>query len=1420
MAVTVTIHSESAPLARASGADAKPAIGAAWFVSATYAPGDIDTDPKKESLRQILSPWKWMGMEFKAEGATTGTRRSPPAGTVLSGLEALMKALLDTLIDEPAKLSLGSEDEDEHEPHWPLALMQLSRLDPRISHGLNLAALFDADIPDETAPVSLRPSAVTIGGARIELPDPGTSKPATVGDLTFELRCEVEDGWAVKAIRQKGRLLDGFTRRVAEGGETRRDWFSGLDALLGRTLSPVLRLADLIERGLKGDLPALVTVALTGLIEAIAEQEGETTPLGTLFGERSEGEMRAWEAAVGAGTAAIVKALEFEHLRQPLAASPTPDRAADTLRNALQSDAFAVDLAARLIALCAPGDLKQRAERLFADPRNVAALLDTLAPAAIARRHLAPALAQDAGGHGIADLKPLKTAFPHRFAEALGKLLKLSPVTNAAPFDAVVKEQVRQFKAGLEVMDGLDAAQDAGVAFRTDAVFTHPTDPGELDIHDTLDGALVAIRRSEAGLTQSVTNPTAISDWRPFQIVTRGEVVARRDPTDQPEHATEAPLGVLHTALPVGLIENFGGAETRVQQAIETFFGQALTPQSVEVDPSGERADRTALCLDYAAAPLDELELAYGRVFEVEVGYQSLAGGLPAGWCEPDAPFDFRPDILAGSLETRKKVAVLRTRAPGPPELADATGSRLRGPRDGDVRPLWRERVARWADPVARGTLDTATTIYLDALHPRAARRQCAIRPPGLSQPGILTDNNDRIREFWLRRNRELGLPDPDGASADPAVTGPSRGQAASRGGVRVTLKRLTPGGFETLGSEVLIFGTRSELPAEFVCEPNAAPRIDASGPVVRIVTAPTEMYAVELETLVDAAFFSGGADPRFDVALTKAPTVKNGAGAVTHYAFGRQTLVLECLPGEDHLPDAAALRDALVLEDTDGITTCAWAPKGKNFQYVGTVETVRQSWRWDGGPIDERALDAIDWNAAEENGPREAAWLTLEDGLFAGRGAGGVSETHQLGAAATGSSLLFRMVAPRNRGADYLRVRATAVSRYEALRKDVPELATPLRRVARAGPGPLDIWKALPLQLRRQDPLATPSLAVLAPTFGLVEPGPASAGDWCALLDHPFYDPINGGGLAERLVAEIVVETLDLGDAGKWAALALGSDPTLAGADASYEAGIGPDRVVKLGTPADTDGAWDPAAGTGAIVVARAVLGQTLEPFSAAPTIPFSLAFFPAAIGKHRLRPGTMIKARLRCEAHGKAAGADPGEPAAMSSPWSATRWLTVSANTDYADLFAAPAWDAGKGVLRLSSRPGATGDARFRRLRTLADDTAPDGQNPYLVQGLVAVLGRVVGDLRGDEVIRPFDKMGGLLRGRLTDAGLSFACGDLPAGEYVLRVLEMRTVSLPTPAPTTLETILPDTDRPGQTMDADGQILAIGPFWRFVVS
>ncbi len=180
----------------------------------------------------------------------------------------------------------------------------------------------------------------------------------------------------------------------------------------------------------------------------------------------------------------------------------------------------------------------------------------------------------------------------------------------------------------------------------------------------------------------------------------------------------------------------------------------------------------------------------------------------------------------------------------------------------------------------------------------------------------------------------------------------------------------------------------------------------------------------------------------------------------------------------------------------------------------------------------------------------------------------------------------------------------------------------------------------------------------------------------------------------------------------------------------------------------------WSPDTLAAPTFRLSAVLGETLEPSSAAPIIPFASCLFDALLdpinqlGPVPLKPGAMARVRLRYEADSAAVtGATPqarqAAADALASPWSAPIWVQIGPRMDYVDVFVAePAqWDTqtGEVTLTLSTADGMQDEAarvierwRAAPTRTAADPVGPIGR-------LQAICGLVVRDVGGREVARP---------------------------------------------------------------------------------
>ncbi len=1078
----------------------------------------------------------------------------------------------------------------------------------------------------------------------------------------------------------------------------------------------------------------------------------------------------------------------------------------------------------RLTALIPTGNAagydaaRAAAQATLAEPRRVDGLFTVLMPmrAAVTFRNLVVAGA--AAAADTSDVAALRQAFIDLFKTEFTSLMGWA---GGGPFDAAIAIVAARQAASLAATpEAVDAAALGGLCFRADSVLGPKTEvtPGAgqfVDLHSRFDGFMAAVRRSKLGLP--AINPDVLSsadnDWEDFELVTRAKLAVNGT-------LLADDLGV---ALPVALeldpAAQGGAGDNEVRHAIVTYDGRALYPVATPLDAT---AEQPVFKLEYGPtqAKTDLPQLAYGQVYQAAIGYRSLGGILPLGFGEVASPTTLpsaaplKPD---GPLKTG---VILRTLPPGPPRLEPPVerphiklNAILTKPDDAKVKPLWVEWLRRWSDEPARARFRGATTCFLDALTPGREDVEFDLRPPvlalgGKNEPHADTRFNDQVWAYWQNRTAEhLGQPplasplnqDVD----DPAVVEIPHGATdpLGRGGVWLEIVEMTRTGPVSARprQRVRLAGQGARRRVKVICQTGAvAATVVENADTLTINLPPARQFAVSFRTCIDRDYLPGGSDPRISSAIVDptltdrpwaAPVGKDVDGT---YLFGEATLVFECLPALDHLPTSLELFKALSIEEIGDSAVARFKPRGAVGEpFIGSLRTWRQTWRWDGGPIpdddwkDEAGSTLTGLAAAfggaggdvAESGVRPAKVVAFEQSLFQERGQSG-SEANAPYAADADGIELFRLELPADRGADWLRLRLQAISRYAPLRSRADPDGANLKRAAQAsGARPIDEWFAHGLKLKRRTPLPTPKVRVAAPIFGKVGADVGHAGGFNLYLDETAYDVRSGGGLAERVVAEVIIETVERDLTvtppipGLSRQLAVGMDPILSGKGQPY---LGQSNPIPP---------TEPSANLSARFRRAAVLGETLEPNSPAPILPFASVMFDpvleAGAASAPLRPGTMARIRLRTEALAELCGS-PGEAQAAVSEWSAPVWVQMMSDMDYDGELNCQVTTAG-GVSSFTLSPKVAGATVFERwIERATEDALPAPSRPtgpQLSSGLVAVIGLVVTDIAGAQVLRPRAAVRGRLNGPAKTLTFdNVTLGPAPSGLF-LQLLETQT-------------------------------------------
>jgi hypothetical protein len=1358
-------------------ADYRYWLGITLGVGASIPAATVLTDTEQKVLTELLQPWRWSAIGWKEAGKLSGRFKSPTVAVAIEPLVGAFEDVLHTIIEAQDWVRLELPDQNTHvneaAPHWPVATLQFARLSAPLSHALGLAHVASIDDPASIPDASIKSITVSVDGEAVTVPTvpPTAGTPPSPGD-SFTLTVQLRRSPAVGELNQTRGLIRGLSRLVTSGGTTVHNWMPQLRERVGTAFDPVGRLADLIEmvpatawgvdvRGvrvtalcnaLECQLSALsATPAVLGRVVAAALLQAPDTSIDVAAAAAAK-IGPPWSAAFGTKVPGLVAAAA-ERFRKESAGKPCTDDGA-LIRQIVDGADFrgATGAALRLAldTLINVPETELRAVRdWLAEPRNLETLFRSYLPGVISRA-LFDGMARAAGSNQVEDIDPVIKAFGQLFMPELRKVLETG--SSGAPIDlggviAAAAHLPDNLSGSLvDIPDGVDEAALAGVRMRLDTVFAEPSP--DVDLHQLYDGALMAIRRS--------TGPLAPCGWSPFLPFTRAAIGIWRDGKPGTRTREVAPLiGDWPVPVPVPMDRRPPG-DTEIRHAIEGYSESWLFVRQADSD----RDEKLSLAYSPPAGNL--LPLAYGQSYQLIAGFMAPGGVMPGGWGAPDDPFD--ASRLGGAYQpepgTIKDRTLLRTTPPGPPQIgivrdstAPSTFSPLTGNHGGEnVRPLWKEHVAAWSNKDDRDRFEKAQTFFLA----KDRKLELGIAPPALAlaKGGGEGQANARVWRYWMQRDLEWQgragpVPDPGPIAEvdDPAVTGrpwalempndpkdkPIGKPAGAPGGVRVELFKLGRTSPSSLRQLLFIpfAGAGSRVGLQVNCGAGTEGLTLIANRIVATLS-PGERYAIAFRTYVDDGFFSGNGgaispDQRFDDRV-KAASKHEG----TTRLFGEKLIAFECVPTESYLPDPDALWRAVSFEQQREKIVCRLvAPKEGVLDYVGKANSWRQEWRWDGGPVEEDAVTDLFTGDDDHS--------DIVDALFRGRGRSGRYGSSDVGANDAGS-VLFDHELGAIHGAGCVRMRFEAVSRYLPLAAELGLDPASLTVAARSGDRE---WRAVPVKLVRQDALPTPRIRIASPLFGLAGATDELAGGFCIFLDETAYDVHVGPGLAELIEVEVTVETVDLlfdaegpedGSSGRTAALAVGMDPIREGGDGvPFVGGDAPDRILRrqdggawMGNP---KGFWDPE-GAGARFQVAAILGETLEPGSAAPMMPVASVLVDPVLTvtggpQISLRPGTMTRIRARRSALAEACEltVEKGKPDLLASPWSASIWVQLLDNSAYGS--AAPQ----------ASLDGMNLNVKLGRLPSLL---VRSGAGPGPAGRIIGILGKVITDVAGEAAVR----------------------------------------------------------------------------------
>lgn len=1108
----------------------------------------------------FLLPWKW-NIGWK-ELSSNSISPATPIEAWRTKLEEWVKDRLEPT-ERPPKKELHSlwptdlgklppetnapDDKDPawtDEQSWVMLQMQLARMDGRISHGLKLSNVVECSDVTPLDPVLLAITSIEVDGRTFDQPvdlsalQPPLNAADTQGeflgdggaDIVFNVitDSDVEDIEALSMVSP----IDWETRRVDfdKTDTSDGDWLADAEEKIEALCDPVLVLltkgakaedasqsltinSDALPNGLKPMLLASPDVLLLPLLAA------DDTP--------DDAQVQEWAKATewlaelkNSGT--LDRA--FDALKSRLAGDFAERKTREDLRRLWMpnqsegAENFSSYLLEAIIAAGTAAGISDGVLTWLSRDEASEVLMGRLLPAAVSLGVLR-SIAVAAAGE-VKDRELFRSTLKSSFSDELGKLLQQPDGT---PLNTELSTEILT-----EVFRRNDGAGDLGtrdgLTVPVEAIFVQP---GDFDPHEVLDGCLIAIRQTNHPKPEEGV-------WK---VVTRGSATCLTEPSGDPLLVPNPP------AIEQGAYneepDTSAGApvyKTERRHALVSYHGLSLLPYAAEAEENP--------VLTYGSVSHPELpSLAFGGEYLVAVGYQSLGGLLPDGFCAVGKPLDFELTNLEES--PTRLLPFMRTMLPGAPDLrmeppaigkeAPPMARAWQAEEDG-VRPLWKE-VAGAGDRLFETARKQARTKFLAHANDEAAVGDSLTfyaTPPNLpTAPASDRPGADAVLRYWRARDKQWeasGSPWPDDGKAkwvpDPAVVGlRASGDGIlveSDGGIRLRVydpaKPSAPVHRQDIKLSPTEFLTFEISEGAFV--------VTVDGAKVALKCPQGESRVLVLSTLVDEHFLEGGTDQRFADDLMKLAGHEGEAGSIA--------IAVEVLPEREHLPDEKQLWQAITAwrKEDNGLILALDAnfanpdptkPQADEpFKFVSDIVCEWQEWRWDGGPVRDEELPGGNDDLALEDGSDES-FVNFEAAYFTNRGSQGASSSTGLQLRSPpGDKPLPLLTRPgsANMGATYYRARLAVTSRYASLVSALP--TKPDDPDARR-------WRGVMLAPKRIDPLPTPQISALIPLGGRVkhesDPDEVQAGAFALVLDTPWYDTRVGAGLMARLECEVIWE-------------------------------------------------------------------------------------------------------------------------------------------------------------------------------------------------------------------------------------------------------------------------------------------------------
>ena len=275
---------------------------------------------------------------------------------------------------------------------------------------------------------------------------------------------------------------------------------------------------------------------------------------------------------------------------------------------------------------------------------------------------------------------------------------------------------------------------------------------------------------------------------------------------------------------------------------------------------------------------------------------------------------------------------------------------------------------------------------------------------------------------------------------------------------------------------------------------------------------------------------------------------------------------------------------------------------------WVGDIGATWQSWSWDGAPLShspfEKKSDPDKAILIEGKNPDvgEPGWR-WEELAFENRGLAGVTLPERPFSLVAGNTKIGPISRERSEAADYIRVRAKAGWRYNALLKTSARKYVSSKRPEIENKGiqsHMEPWRGFAVRAEISTPSPAPKVRWIIPSFAWYGDAPSDTGALLMMLEESAFSSTTGHNLAEDYEVEVMSYTPPgVSDENKYSFPVIGDDPILS---------------EKAWSGQDPENLFD-AAVRFQVDPLKNIIGQTLHPDAASHVISSSILVLPPSV-------------------------------------------------------------------------------------------------------------------------------------------------------------------------------------------------------------